>query len=173
VDKRNIKDINHILLALDTDVLSDLAKRLEAGEHIQPKNPSEHACYDLLNDLEIVGSHVQGSLASKKYMRNEIWSLIAFKGAPSWCITFSPVDKNHPPSVTTGRSDVRSTPTSNISSRLSILLNHLLAESILQNLPEIGSSSLPPKLVSQICARRSWANGLRWISNKCLGFNEI
>jgi hypothetical protein len=29
-------------------------------------------------------------------MRNEVWSLIAFKGAPSWFITFSPVDNNHP-----------------------------------------------------------------------------
>ena len=29
-------------------------------------------------------------------MRNEVWSLISFKGAPSWFITFSPVDNNHP-----------------------------------------------------------------------------
>jgi len=27
-------------------------------------------------------------------MRNEIWSLIAFQGAPSWYITLSPADNN-------------------------------------------------------------------------------
>ncbi len=29
-------------------------------------------------------------------MNNEIWSLIADKGAPSWYITLSPVDNKHP-----------------------------------------------------------------------------
>ena len=29
-------------------------------------------------------------------MRNEIWSLIAMKGAPSWYITLSPADEKHP-----------------------------------------------------------------------------
>jgi hypothetical protein len=29
-------------------------------------------------------------------MRNEIWSLIASQGAPSWYITLSPADINHP-----------------------------------------------------------------------------
>jgi len=29
-------------------------------------------------------------------MRNEIWSLLTFKGAPSWFITFSPADNKHP-----------------------------------------------------------------------------
>ena len=29
-------------------------------------------------------------------MRNEVWSLISFIGAPSWFITLSPADINHP-----------------------------------------------------------------------------
>ena len=29
-------------------------------------------------------------------MRNEIWSLISFQGAPSWYITLSPADNKHP-----------------------------------------------------------------------------
>src|SRR5882762_3261123 len=36
-----------------------------------------------------VGGHVQGSLTSKRYMRDEIWSLISYVGAPSWFITFA------------------------------------------------------------------------------------
>src|ERR1700676_3309353 len=29
-------------------------------------------------------------------MRNEIWSLISYGGAPSWFITFAPADNKHP-----------------------------------------------------------------------------
>ena len=29
-------------------------------------------------------------------MRNEIWSLMSYLGAPSWFITFAPADINHP-----------------------------------------------------------------------------
>jgi len=36
---------------------------------------------------------------SEKYMRNEIWSLISYFGAPSWFITFSPADNMHPISL--------------------------------------------------------------------------
>src|SRR6202790_2418332 len=38
-------------------------------------------------------------LLAKKYMRNEIWSLISFQGAPSWYITLSPADNKHPISL--------------------------------------------------------------------------
>ena len=38
----------------------------------------------------------KGSTTSKKYMRNEIWSLISFMNAPSWFITYSPADVKHP-----------------------------------------------------------------------------
>ena len=39
---------------------------------------------------------MHGSTTSKKYMRNEIWSLINHLGAPSWYITLSPADIQHP-----------------------------------------------------------------------------
>ena len=35
-------------------------------------------------------------LNSKKHMRNEIWSTIAYTGAPTWFITFAPADLKHP-----------------------------------------------------------------------------
>ncbi|KAJ7267070.1 hypothetical protein C8J57DRAFT_1068144 [Mycena rebaudengoi] len=81
---------------LDSAVLSDITAKLSAGKKFVPTTDAEKACFELLDDLDHVGNHVQGSLTSRKYMRNEIWSLTAFKGAPSWFITFSPVDNNHP-----------------------------------------------------------------------------
>jgi hypothetical protein len=82
--------------SVEPAVLADLAQRLEAGDHVVPQTDAEKTCFDILKDLDHVGGHVQGSMTPKKYMRNEVWSLIAFKGAPSWFITFSPVDNNHP-----------------------------------------------------------------------------
>ncbi|KAJ7265257.1 hypothetical protein C8J57DRAFT_1015128, partial [Mycena rebaudengoi] len=84
------------LTQLDSAVLSDITSKLAAGKKFTPTTEAEKACFALLDDLDHVGNHVQGSLTSKKYMRNEIRSLTAFKGAPSWFITFSPVDNNHP-----------------------------------------------------------------------------
>jgi hypothetical protein len=56
----------------------------------------EKACYTIVSDLDHVGGHVPGSLTSKRYLRNEIWSLISYVGAPSWFITFAPADNKHP-----------------------------------------------------------------------------
>ena len=56
----------------------------------------EKACFAILNDLDHVGGHVKRSITNKKYMRNEIWSLTAFRGAPSWYITLSPANNKHP-----------------------------------------------------------------------------
>ncbi|KDR76078.1 hypothetical protein GALMADRAFT_46561, partial [Galerina marginata CBS 339.88] len=62
---------------------------LQTGENFEPVTEDEKVCFSLLNDLDHVGGHVQGSLSSKKFRRNELWSLMSFKGAPLWFITFS------------------------------------------------------------------------------------
>ncbi len=49
-----------------------------------------------MHDLDHVSGKVKGSTTSKKYMRNEIWSLIAAKGAPTWYSTLSPADIQYP-----------------------------------------------------------------------------
>ncbi|KAJ7248014.1 hypothetical protein C8J57DRAFT_1438014 [Mycena rebaudengoi] len=67
------------------DRLTQLDNALAAGKKFTPTTEAEKACFALLDDLDHVGNHIQGSLTSKKYMRNEIWSLTAFK-----------VDNNHP-----------------------------------------------------------------------------
>ena len=77
-------------------MLSDISQRLSQGIRVRPETEAEKSCYRVIKDLDIVGGHVKGSLASKKYMRNEIWSLISYLGAPSWFITLSPADNKHP-----------------------------------------------------------------------------
>jgi len=94
--KSMFEDISKRLMDVDTSALSHLAKRMEEGERVTPVTDDEKACFQLMRDLDHVGGHVKGSVTSKKYMRNEIWSLVSFIGAPSWFITFSPADVKHP-----------------------------------------------------------------------------
>jgi hypothetical protein len=95
-ERQNFDEIADRLMNVDTGVLDDLSQRLLKGERVKPVTDEEKACYKLISDLDHVGGHVQGSLTSKRYMRNEIWSLISYVGAPSWFITFAPADSKHP-----------------------------------------------------------------------------
>ncbi|TFK31823.1 hypothetical protein BDQ12DRAFT_701429 [Crucibulum laeve] len=54
--------------------------------HVKPVTEDQKRCFAILNDLDHVGGHVKGS----------IWSLISFKGVPSWFITLSSADNRHP-----------------------------------------------------------------------------
>ena len=85
------------LLSLDFAVLRSLVDRLERGPVASASlTRQEKDCFDLLRDLDVIGSHVDGFVTSKRFMRTEIWSLIVHLGAPSWYITISPADINHP-----------------------------------------------------------------------------
>jgi hypothetical protein len=96
VDQARFTGISQRLLNLDQDVLTSVIERMQRGEHIKPVTDSEKSCFQVLHDLDHVSGKVKGSVTSKKYMRNEIWSLIAAKGAPIWYITLSPADIQHP-----------------------------------------------------------------------------
>ncbi|KAF5328283.1 hypothetical protein D9611_014755 [Ephemerocybe angulata] len=77
-------------------VIKDIATRLQEGERVIPETEEEKLCFSIMDQIDHVGSSVHGSLAGKKNMRSEVWSLIANRGAPSWFITLSPADNKHP-----------------------------------------------------------------------------
>ncbi|KAK0442208.1 hypothetical protein EV421DRAFT_1662255, partial [Armillaria borealis] len=89
-------DISERLLWVDDKVLEALSDRMRAGETVMPATPVEKDCFQLINNLDHVAYKVQGSLTSKKYMRNEAYSLMATEGAPSWYFTMAPSDHSHP-----------------------------------------------------------------------------
>jgi hypothetical protein len=95
-DRHKFSDITTRLLSLDQLVLSNLTARMVKGESVKPNTDAEKACFQVIKDLDSVSGKVHGSTTSKKYMRNEIWSLISHRGAPSWYITLSPADLKHP-----------------------------------------------------------------------------
>ena len=96
VDQPRFEHISHRLMNVHWPTLNELAKRLETGEHVTPETDSEKACFHILSDLDAISGKMHGSTTSKKYMRNEIWSLIKYLGAPYWYITLSPADIMHP-----------------------------------------------------------------------------
>jgi hypothetical protein len=79
--------------------LADITEHMMKGERIKGESKDEKDCLQLIHDLDHIGGHVKSSITSKKYMRNEIWSLISFHGASSWYITLSPADNKHPISL--------------------------------------------------------------------------
>lgn len=109
-EKANFDDVATRLLRVNTSVLKDLSRRLGSGERVKPESEEEKACYGILKDIDHVGSHVNGSLTSKRYMRNQIWSLTAYAGAPSWYITLSPADNKHPMCLYFADDDTKFTP---------------------------------------------------------------
>ena len=95
-EKSYFNEITDRLLNIDLNVLSDISQRLQQGIRVRPETEGEKSCYKLVNDLDLIGGHVKGSLATKKHMRNEISSLISHLGSPSWFVTLSPADNKHP-----------------------------------------------------------------------------
>jgi len=109
-ERQSFRNITDRLLNVNTEVLQNLSKRMSEGERVKPETDEEKLCFDLINDLHHVNGHVQGSITQKKYMRNEIWSLISYLGAPSWFITFSPADNMHPISLYYADTDEKFSP---------------------------------------------------------------
>jgi hypothetical protein len=95
-DKKIFDDIKQRILTIDKEVLTSLSDRMEKEEFVKAESEEEHKCFQLLKDLDHVSGPVKGSNTSKKWMRNEIWSLIYQRGAPFWYITLSPADIKHP-----------------------------------------------------------------------------
>ncbi len=96
IDQKRFGTITDRLLNLDQSVLANMVEKMAQGVHLTPESEAEKACFQVIQDLDHVAGKIHGSTTSKKYMRNEIWSLIGRKGAPCWYLTLSPADIQHP-----------------------------------------------------------------------------
>jgi len=95
-ETRKFDDIAERLLNINQEVLQNIAQRMSRGEIVKPTSSDEIDCFQLIRDLDHIDGKVSGSITSKRYMRSEIWSMIAYMGAPAWYITLSPADNKHP-----------------------------------------------------------------------------
>ncbi|KAJ6512500.1 hypothetical protein C8R45DRAFT_813478, partial [Mycena sanguinolenta] len=96
VKRSKFPDISRRLLAMDLELVGQLADRMAKGESVKPETDAEKQCFALLTDLDGIGAHVMGSSTSKKHSRNQIWSMISFIGSPTWFVTMAWSDSCHP-----------------------------------------------------------------------------
>jgi len=95
-DQSIFHHITNQLLSIDYNTLENLIACMKTTEHTVPKSEGEQLYYDVIWDLDHVSGRVEGSATTRKYMQNELWSMLAFLGAPTWYITLSPADIKHP-----------------------------------------------------------------------------
>ena len=81
--QKSFDNIANHLLQINSEVLADITEHMMKSERVKGELQEEKDCLQLIHDLDRVGGNVKGS-TSKKYMRNTIWSLISFCGAPSF-----------------------------------------------------------------------------------------
>lgn len=94
--RSNFSSVVSKVLRINPAVIASIARRLQEGERVVPFTDEEKACFNLMDQIDHVSGRIHGSAAAKKMRRNELWSLITNKGAPSWFVTLSPADNLHP-----------------------------------------------------------------------------
>ncbi|KAF8988957.1 hypothetical protein BDZ89DRAFT_891371, partial [Hymenopellis radicata] len=94
--KPKFSEVSKRLLNLNQDTLQHVTEIMKSEGTFSPKTQDEKDCFQVLHDIDLVAGKVQGSLTSKKYMRSELFALMASEGAPSWYITVTPADFEHP-----------------------------------------------------------------------------
>ncbi|KAJ3532259.1 hypothetical protein NMY22_g7818 [Coprinellus aureogranulatus] len=96
MQRRNFESLAAKLSHANPEVIRNITNRLLEGEKVVPVTEDEKFCFSLMDQIEHVGVSVPGSMAGRKRMRANLWSMITNKGSPSWFVTLSPVDINHP-----------------------------------------------------------------------------
>ncbi|KAF8577640.1 hypothetical protein K439DRAFT_1649036 [Ramaria rubella] len=86
-DRIHFDSIVDRLLSISIPVLTSMISWMKHNEMVKAVTVEEQACYQLINDLDHVSSHVEGSGTTRKFMWNE---------SPTWYITFAPADVKHP-----------------------------------------------------------------------------
>ncbi|KAJ7115117.1 hypothetical protein C8R43DRAFT_845193, partial [Mycena crocata] len=94
--RSNFAAVVRRLRSVNPEVAGNIADRMVKKEKVKPVNEAEQVCFDLIKDLDGAAGHVMGSVTSKKYQRNEIWSTVSFFNAPTWFVTIAWSDLHHP-----------------------------------------------------------------------------
>jgi hypothetical protein len=62
------------------------------GDTKTANNPEERRVLKLMQEVNVITAHVEGSSQSKLVMRNQICGLMIEKGLPSFYLTMNPAD---------------------------------------------------------------------------------
>ena len=84
------------LLSVDKNLLRDVIGRYDRDPLYMPQTVPEQELLRLLNDVGMVARELPGTAGYKRRMRNEIRSLIYFRGTPALFVTLNPSDVHNP-----------------------------------------------------------------------------
>ncbi|TFK87838.1 hypothetical protein K466DRAFT_490148, partial [Polyporus arcularius HHB13444] len=84
------------LLTVDTVVLQRLIERFKGNSFYEPTDPAERDIMRVMTKVSMVGRDLPGTAGYKMCLRNEIRSLVYFKGTPALFVTLNPSDVHNP-----------------------------------------------------------------------------
>ena len=90
------KNIVKEIMATDKKELDRLIARLKSNSAYQPETKEEKRILGLVTKVGASLHDIPGTTGYKLKMRNEIRSLVTFRGTPAFFITLNPSDVNHP-----------------------------------------------------------------------------
>ncbi|KAJ3486464.1 hypothetical protein NLI96_g4222 [Meripilus lineatus] len=95
-NRKNFNETMNKILSIDRHALDGLIQRAKDQGFVHAEMEAERSILQILASLDHIGGHVPGSNTQRRYQRNEIRSLMYERGAPSFFITFAPVDFKSP-----------------------------------------------------------------------------
>ncbi|KAI0686634.1 hypothetical protein C8Q76DRAFT_636248, partial [Earliella scabrosa] len=90
------RDIVQRLLSVDRTLLDNLTAKYDRDPLYEPCTVEERNLLHLMNNVEAVLRNLPGTSGYKLNMRNEIRSLVYYRGTPAFFITLNPSDVHHP-----------------------------------------------------------------------------
>lgn len=90
------REIVQRLLGVDRQLLEALIIKFDVNPHYEPQTIEEKDLVHLVSRVGAVTRELPGTTGYKLRMRNEIKSLVHFRGTPAFFLTINPSDINHP-----------------------------------------------------------------------------
>ena len=94
--RRNFESVASRFAKLDDFAIHAISEKIASGNNVSACNEQERQVLDLMQHVNAVSSHIQGSAASKIKQRSELKALMIDQGLPSFYLTINPSDVHNP-----------------------------------------------------------------------------
>ncbi|KAJ6522571.1 hypothetical protein B0H19DRAFT_969718, partial [Mycena capillaripes] len=96
VKRRNFDRVAAQFSTVSPQAVHIISERIANGDTKTANTPEEQRVLKLMQEVNVITAHVEGSSQSKLVMRNQIRGLMIEKGLPSFYLTINPADVYNP-----------------------------------------------------------------------------
>ena len=96
VKRRNFDSIARSFASMSSEAVHKVTECVARGDWQTSNSNEERQVLNLMKEVNVITSNVEGSAASRVAMRNELRALMIEKGLPSFYITINPADVYNP-----------------------------------------------------------------------------